>query len=404
MRRGRGDCDARPMSGSTRTGATFPPPVMAAAQWIDGVSFPEDRPLINVCQAAPLDPPPIALRQALADSILRDDDAHLYGPDLGMPELRAALADRTSSLYAGDVQPDQIAITSGCNQGFAAVCHALTNEGDEVLLPAPWYFNHKMWLDMNGVAAVPVPTGPDLLPDPDQVAAHITDACKALVLVTPNNPGGVEYPPELIRSLFEICRSRGIALILDETYRDFRASDDRPHDLFSDPDWSDTLVHLYSFSKAYRLTGHRVGAIAARASLLSEVEKFIDSVTICPNQIAQRGALWGLSNLDDWLAREREKFLGRQEAMRAGFPPLAEAGWRLAGMGGFFAYLEHPFDMPSDVLAPRLVTEAGVLLLPGAMFQPDGAPQGQRELRIAFANLDTTGIGEMLRRFAGLRL
>ena len=147
-----------------------------------------------------------------------------------------------------------------------------------VILPVPWYFNHKMWLDMQGVTTVPLPTGAGLLPDPDEAAALITPATRAIVLVSPNNPGGVEYPAELVRAFHDLARARGLALIVDETYRDFDARSGAPHDLFTDPDWDESFIHLYSFSKAYRLTGHRVGAMVASRARLAEVEKFLDTV------------------------------------------------------------------------------------------------------------------------------
>ena len=389
---------------TTRTQSTFAPPVMAAGRWLDGVTFPPDRPLINVCQAAPVEAPPEPLRQAIADAALNNDMAHFYGPDLGLPALRAELAGKWRRAYGGEVSAAQVAITSGCNQAFAAAIMALTAQGDEVILPTPWYFNHKMWLDMNDVTAVPLPTGADMLPDPDQAAALITPRTRALAIVSPNNPAGVEYPPALIRALFELCRDTGIKLILDETYRDFHASTEAPHDLFTDPDWADTLIQLYSFSKAYRLTGHRVGAMTAAEPFLAEVEKFIDSVTICPNQLRQIAALWGLRNLDQWLAGERDEILDRRAAITEGMSRIEPQGWRLLGLGAYFAYLEHPFDLPSDVLAPRLVREAGILLLPATMFRPDGDARGARELRVAFANLDRAGIGRLFDRLDGLAL
>ncbi|MEX0310599.1 MAG: hypothetical protein AB3N17_10170, partial [Tateyamaria sp.] len=81
----------------TRTASTFAPPVMEARRWMDGVEFSADRPLINVSQAAPVDPPPQALRQAMADAALDFDDAHLYGPVLGMPALRSGLSDQINA-------------------------------------------------------------------------------------------------------------------------------------------------------------------------------------------------------------------------------------------------------------------------------------------------------------------
>ena len=111
----------------------------------------------------------------MADYALNDDNAHLYGPVLGMPALRQALADQIATHYGGEVADAQVAITSGCNEAFAAAITALTGEGDEVILPTPWYFNHKMWLDMTGVKAVPLPAGDGLLPDPDRAAGRAAE-------------------------------------------------------------------------------------------------------------------------------------------------------------------------------------------------------------------------------------
>ncbi|NOD75524.1 aminotransferase [Ruegeria sp. HKCCD4332] len=386
----------------TRTSATFPPPVMEARRWVEGVTFPADRPLINVSQAAPVDPPPLALRQAMADFAVQEDSAHLYGPVLGNDDLRTELAAQISAHYAAQVDPAQTAITSGCNQAFSAVISAITDEADEVILPTPWYFNHKMWLDMAGVKAVDLPTGDDLLPDPDRAGALITKKTRAIALVTPNNPGGVEYPTDLVRAFYDLARDTGIRLIVDETYRDFDSRSGPPHDLFQQPDWDETLVQLYSFSKAYRLTGHRVGAIATSRVLLAEVEKFLDTVAICPGQIGQFAALWGMQNLSQWLAGERDEILDRRAAIKDGMPALEAQGWRLLGLGAYFAYLEHPFEMASDELARRLVAEAGVLLLPGTMFMPDHDPAGKRQVRVAFANLNRAGLGQLFDRLQGL--
>lgn len=379
---------------------TFAPPVMEARRWIEGVSFPADRPLINVSQAAPVDSPPLALRQAIAEAAVNDPAAHLYGPVLGLPALRAEIAVQWSAAYGGAVRPDQVAITQGCNQAFCAVLATLAGPGDEVILPTPWYFNHKMWLDMASVTAVPLPTGPGLVPEAEAAARLITPRTRAIVLVSPNNPGGVEYPAETLAAFRDLARAQGLALIVDETYRDFDARTGRPHDLFADPDWDDTFIQLYSFSKAYRLTGHRVGAIVASTARLAEVEKFLDTVAICPNQLGQIGALWGMRNLSQWVAGERAEILARRAAMTSGFSALP--GWKLLGCGAYFAYVEHPFAEASPALAQRLVHEAGVLMLPGTMFQPDTAPEGARQLRIAFANVDAAGIDTLFRRLAAV--
>ena len=91
--------------------ATLPPPVMEARRWIEGVTFPPERPLINVSQAAPVAPPPEGLRRAIAEAALENPAAHLYGPVLGLPELRAEVATQWSRAYGGAVAPEQVAIT-----------------------------------------------------------------------------------------------------------------------------------------------------------------------------------------------------------------------------------------------------------------------------------------------------
>jgi len=381
--------------------ATEPPPVMEARRWIEGVVFPADRPLINVSQAAPVDSPPLGLRQALAEAALNDPQAHLYGPVLGLPALREEIATQWSATYGGAIQPSQVAITQGCNQAFCTVMATLAGPGDEVILTTPWYFNHKMWLDMASVTTVPLETDATLIPSAEQAAGLITDRTRAIVLVSPNNPGGVEYPAETLAAFRDLCREKGLALIVDETYRDFDSRTGAPHDLFADPDWADTLIQLYSFSKAYRLTGHRVGAVVASEARLAEVEKFLDTVAICPSQLGQIGALWGMRNLGQWLAGERDEILARRKAMTDGFKTLP--GWKLLGCGAYFAYVEHPFDIASDALCKRLVSEASLLMLPGTMFQPEGSAAGRRQIRIAFANVGANGIAEVIRRLSAFR-
>jgi aspartate/methionine/tyrosine aminotransferase len=338
----------------------------------------------------------LEMREAMARMIVDIDETHLYGPVLGLPDLRAEVAAQWSQSYGGQIAAANVAITSGCNQAFTAAISTLCGEGDEVILPLPYYFNHRMWLDMAGVTTVQLAPAAGLIPRADDAEALITDRTRAIVLVTPNNPGGVEYPAQTVRAFADLARARGIALVIDETYRDFDSRTGAPHDLFEDADWGDTLIQLYSFSKAYRLTGHRVGAMVASPARLAEVEKFLDTVTICPNQLGQHAALWGMRHLAQWLAGERAEILDRRAAIEGQFPRLAAKGWVLEGCGAYFAYMRHPFDMPSDALARDLVQKASVLTLPGTFFMPDG--QGQQHLRIAFANVDRAGISELFDR------
>ena len=387
---------------TSRTANTLTPPVMEAYGWLAGQDF-SNLPLINVSQAAPVNPPPAPMVAHMA-AVIQDDDTHLYGPVLGLPALRAEVAGQWSKAYDGAIAPAQVGITSGCNQAFCASIAMLCGEGDEVLLPTPFYFNHKMWLDMAGVAAVALPCNGDMIPDPEDAVARITPRTRAIVLVTPNNPCGVEYPADVIIAFYEIAKSHGLALIIDETYRDFHSQSGAPHALFQQTHWDQTLVQLYSFSKAYRLTGHRVGAVVASVARMAEIEKFLDTVSICANQLGQKAALWGMLNLGDWLAGERLEILARRQAIVDNFTQLKAKGWSLLGVGAYFAYLEHPFDMASNDVAQKLVEQVCVLALPGTMFVPEADESGKRQIRIAFANIDADGIAVLLDRLAHVTL
>jgi len=369
---------------------------MEARRWLAETPLPQGRALLNLSQAAPVDPPPEALRAAMAAALDRPD-THLYGPVLGDEPLRAAIAAHWSALYGGAIAPGQVAVTAGCNQAFCAALATLAGPGDAVLLAVPWYFNHRMWLDMTGVDAVPLPCDGAMLPDPEAARAAITPRTRAIVLVSPNNPTGAEYPDALLHAVFDLAAEHGLALVLDETYRDFHAGTGAPHTLFARAGWDETLVHLYSFSKVFRLTGHRTGALVTGAERLAEAEKFLDTVTICPPRIGQVAALHGLRNLSQWVAEEREEILSRGAALSEIFADLLPE-WRIVSSGAYFAWVEPPHDIPSDTLARRLVTECGVLMLPGTMFMPEGGGRGA--LRVAFANADRRGLADLATRLS----
>lgn len=385
------------------TSRTFSSPVTEAYRWLDARA-PSDLSLLNCAQAAPADPPPAAMRAHMAELMLHDDAAHRYTGNWGLREVREALAETTCGIYGGGVTADHVGLTSGCNQAFVAALAQLTEPGDEVILPLPWYFNHRMWLDMAGVTTVPLPTGADMLPDAAEAAARITPATRAIVLVTPNNPTGAEYPADLIGAFYDLAQAHGIKLVLDETYRDFHSAPGAPHDLFTRAGWDEVLVHLYSFSKSYHLTGHRIGALITAPAALEKAARFIDTVTICPTPLGQKAALFGMTQMRQWLSEERALLLSRRAEVTRLIPQIEAEGWRLSGLGGYFAYLRHPFEAGATQVARHLLDTQAILCLPGTMFAPEGDAEAARHLRVAFANMDHEGLGDLFARLAQLRL
>ncbi len=371
------------------------PPIAEAHGWVAGRSFPAERPLLDLCQAVPSYPPAEALQAHVAE-LARLPETSTYTPILGLPHLRAKLARRMSANYGAEIAAGRVAITAGCNQAFCVALSALARAGDEVLLPLPYYFNYQMWLEITGVRAVHLPCREErgAMPTPEDAARLVSDRTRAIVLVTPNNPTGAIYPPGLIEAFFELARKRGLALVLDETYRDFREEAAPPHGLFGKPGWEDTLVQLYSFSKVYALTGYRVGAMIAGPHLVEEVAKIMDCIAICAPRIGQEAAAFGLDHLEGWQREKCAMIAGRLAALRGIFADNRLA-YRLVSSGAYFAYVRHPFDgTPAAAVARRLAEEENLLALPGTMFGPGEEPY----LRLAFANLDAALMPEVGRR------
>ncbi len=371
-----------------------PAPISEAFSWVP--DEPRPRPFIQLSQAVPGYPPAKEMQDFLAGRTALHETS-LYTDILGVPALRSALADDIARDYGAQLEADNIAITAGGNQAFCLAVLALAQPGSNVLLSEPFFFNHKMWLEMNGIEVRTLPCRAEtgLLPDPGEAAALIDADTRAIVLVTPNNPTGAIYPPPLIDGFFDLAAKHGAALLIDETYKDFR-TDQRaaPHHLFTRPNWQDTFIHLYSFSKVFSLTGYRVGGLAAHPRLVEELEKLMDCVAICAPRIAQDAALFGLRHLEAWKAEKEAEIAGRLKAFRAA---VAAPGLRyeLISSGAFFGYLRHPFDgEDSFTVARRLAGRQDILVLPGAMF----GPSQERYLRIAFANVEADMMPEVAQR------
>ena len=235
--------------------ATVAAPIAEAAAWPSAV----DMAPIDLAQAVPNYDPAPELLDYLSKAV-RVARSAFYTPILGLPQLREALAADLREEYSADIQARDVTITTGCNHAFCMATSALAGPGDEIILPEPFYFNHDMWFTMQGIRKVTLPCHAreeGMVPDPEEAAALITPRTRAIVLISPNNPTGTIYSTERLRAFYRLAERHGLALILDETYKDFRPfaekSDEVPHPLFQEESWPDVLIQLYSFSKAYSL-------------------------------------------------------------------------------------------------------------------------------------------------------
>jgi len=365
-------------------------PIAEAWSWVKN---PDSDRLIDMCQAVPAHLPPQSLRDYLGEAIKAGEGA-TYTDIRGIPPLRQALAENISERYQGQVETEDVLITAGCNQAFCSVIDTLCQAGDEVIVPLPCYFNHQMWLTARAVVPRHLCFNPETaMPDPQEARSLINQRTRAILLITPNNPSGAIYSPECIEQFYDLAREHGLALVIDETYRDFIDINNLPHQLFSRPQWRDSFVHLYSFSKVFSLTGHRTGAVVAGQPLLQQLSKIQDCTAICAPHAGQLAALYGLQNLQAWKQEKAQELTRRAIAIKQAFdhPQLQ---YRLVSAGAYFAYVEHPFAMSSRDVVKRLIEEQEIVSLPGSYF----GLQQEQFFRFAFANVHEKHFDDLIGR------
>jgi aspartate/methionine/tyrosine aminotransferase len=375
--------------------ATASPAILESRAWLAAYDGSKG-PAIDLSQAAPPYPPAPELLDRLGAAAHTASTA-LYGPVPGEYGLRSAYATHVSELYAAHIRPEQVSITAGCNQAFFIAAMLAAQAGNAIILPSPWYFNHKMTLDMLGIETRVLPCLGEggFIPDPQECAGLVDANVRALVVVTPNNPTGAIYPQSTIDALARLCRDNGLWLIIDETYRDFLPEEaPRPHALFQDKALCGSVIGLYSFSKSFALPGHRLGAMIYPPEIASEVVKIQDCLQICPARAGQAAVTWGLGALDEWRRDKRVHFGEQARAFRAVMSNVQ--GWRIESIGAFFAYVRHPFvETPGGEVAKRLAEENGLLLIPGSYF----GPGQEKHLRVSFGNLSAETLSQLPSRF-----
>ena len=345
-------------------------------------------------------PPPPGVREAL-DRFLANADNHKYASVYGIPALReriAAKLARENGITLGDEH--ELMVTAGGNMAFVNALLAICDEGDEVVLMSPYYFNHEMAVTMAGCRPVLVATDDDFQLDLDAVAAAITANTRAVVTISPNNPSGAVYPEADLRELNRLCAERGVYHIHDEAYEYFLYDGAEHFSPGSLPDAGDHTISLFSLSKAYGFASWRIGYLRLPAHLHDAAAKIQDTIAICPAVISQFAACAALDAGVGYCRGYLGAIATRRSAVLqalGGLGPLVEVP---ATRGAFYVLARLAADADSVEVASRLIREHHVAAVPGAAF---GLTDGCY-LRIAYAAPDDATLAEAMRRLAeGLR-
>ena len=350
--------------------------------------------LLDMAQGAPAYPTAPAIVERVGD-VARHPEGARYTRGRGLAALRFALAADLTEDYEGEVTEENVLITAGSNQAFCLTTSSLAEAGDEILITVPFYFNHDMWIRLDQLRPVYVEASPLTgQMSVSLIAQSITSRTRMIVVTSPGNPTGITAHPDFVDELADFAHSKRLVLVLDETYRMFRARPGPAHRLFQRPDWPEYFVSLQSFSKDFALPGYRVGAVIASSNLLDELIKLMDCVAICAPRIGQEAALEGLRSAREWRKDRVHEISVKHERFLATMSP-SPSGFQLKSSGGFYGWLRHPgATSDTEEVVRRLALECGVLVMSGKAFTPNDTGF----IRVSFANLSLDEIDEFGRR------
>lgn len=311
-------------------------------------------------------PPPEALE--VLRSFGQDPADHRYGPVEGDPALLSVIADKLRTENGIDLDGRRVIVTAGGNMAFLNAILAVTDPGDEVILPVPFYFNHEMALTMIGCRAVPVPTDGRHQLDLGAIAAAITARTRAIVTISPNNPSGAVYPAEALQAVNALCAHHGLVHITDEVYEYFTYDGTAHYSPASAPGTTPHTISLFSLSKAYGMASWRMGYMVVPETLFDAVNKVQDTNLICPPLVSQRVAAAALQvGRAYWQPRIDELAVVRDDVRRA-LAEVADLVDAPATQGAFYALLRVRGGGDPFALVQRLVREHRVAAVPGTAF------------------------------------
>jgi aspartate/methionine/tyrosine aminotransferase len=333
-------------------------------------------PIYDLSAGQPSTPAPAAVRAA-AHQALRDERIG-YTMALGIPPLREAIAAHYARWYGLDVDPSQVAVTTGSSGGFLLAFLAAFESGDDVVVLRPGYPAYRNMLSALGCRVVEVPCGPDRRFRP---AVDLLDGLatvpSGVVLAGPANPTGTIVPADDLAAITDWCDANGVRLISDEIYHGIcyqqRAT--------SAWQTSRSAIVVSSFSKYFSMTGWRLGWQLVPQELLDTVDRLAGNFALCPPTLAQHAACCAFDAYDELdanvarYARNRELLLRRLPEL--GMGQLAPAD------GAFYVYADvSAVTADSLSFCADLLDETGVAIAPGVDFDP---VDGGRYVRMSFA-------------------
>lgn len=318
-----------------------------------------------------------------------------YSQAAGLPELKAAIADKLSQENGVPTLPEDVLVTNGAKQALYTALQALVGPGDEVLVPGPCWVTFPEAVKLAGAEPVLVPTKRGR-PDPEAFSRMVNARTKAILLNTPNNPTGAVYTREELAAVAELAGRRGLWVVSDEAYERL-VYDGRPHVSFAalGPKAAERTVTVQTFSKSFSMTGFRVGYLAGPRAVVEAAARIHGHVTGNVCTFAQHGGLAALALPPEDAAARRAAHEKRRDLAYGLGAALFDC---LEPQGGLFLWADARRHLKGDVhdtnaLAKRFLERGKVAVLPGSACGAEGFVRvsfsaSEADIREGFARME----------------
>ena len=338
-------------------------------------------PLIDLGRGNPEVGPPTHVIERLAEAA-RDDSVHGYPPFRGLPALRLAIAERYDALYGVDLDPDtEVAVVPGTKTALVELAVVLAERGSAVLLPDPGYPDYPSGVALAAARLVPLALDPSAGWAPAWDSAPGDDVA-ALYLNYPSNPCASAAPSGVFEDAVRFAEETGAAIVHDFAYGDLVFDGRRPESFLAAEGAKDVGVEMFSMSKTYGMAGWRLGFVVGNSEIVSRVDLLQDHARAGIFAAVQEAGIAALTGPQDSVEERRATYEARRDRVLEALaatrvrPPVCE--------GSFYVWVQ----LPEDVSAERLLTEARIAVAPGEGFGPSGAGWARLSLAVKDEQLE----------------
>ncbi len=294
----------------------------------------------------------------------------VYSSNAGMMNLRKEISSYLNRQFNISYSAeDQIIVTVGASEGIDIALRAIINPGDEVLVVEPCYVSYKPCVIMAGGVPVTITTKAEnqFRLTAEELEKNITDKTKAIIFCFPNNPTGAIMEKDDLEKIVEILHNKDIIVISDEIYAELTYGKNKHISIASFPQMYDKTIVLNGFSKAYAMTGWRLGYAAGHPDLISAMTKIHQYVIMCAPTTAQYAGIEALKNGDDNVKKMREEYDSRRKLMVKGFNDMGMECFE--PLGAFYLFPSIKLTgLSSEDFCFKLLHEEKLAVVPGTAF------------------------------------